>query len=133
VVGPEEKMLKAKDVMTKEVITIAPETGLEETIARLVNNKISGMPVCDKEGKVVGMISEKDVLNFIFSGNIKNTTVKEAMSTHIISFPPDAELDKIALVMGEKQIRRVPILENGRLVGIVSRRSIIKIVLAMPK
>ena len=126
-------MLKAKDVMTREVITIDTETGLEEAIARLVNNKISGMPVCDKDGKVVGMISEKDILNFIFSGNIKNTKVKEAMSTHIISFPPDADLDKIALVMGEKQIRRVPILENGKLVGVVSRRSIIRIVLSMPK
>jgi len=126
-------MLKAKDVMTREVITIDPDAGLEETIGRLVNNKISGMPVCDKAGKVVGMISEKDLLNFIFSGNIKNTKVKEAMSIHIISFPPDEELDKIALVMGEKQIRRVPILENGKLVGVVSRRSIIKIVLSMPK
>jgi len=126
-------MLKAKDVMTKEVITIDPEVGLAETISRLVNNKISGMPVCDKEGKVVGMISEKDILNFIFSGNINHTKVKEAMSTHIISFPPDAEIDKIALVMGEKQIRRVPILENGKLVGVVSRRSIIRMVLSMPK
>ena len=126
-------MLKARDVMTKEVITIDPEAGLEETIGRLVNNKISGMPVCDKDGKVVGMISEKDILNFIFSGNINHTKVKEAMSTHIISFPPDADLDKIALVMGEKQIRRVPILENGIMVGVVSRRSIIKIVLSMPK
>ena len=126
-------MLKAKDVMTREVITIDPETGLEEAIGRLVNNKISGMPVCDGDGKIVGMISEKDMLNFIFSGNIKNTKVKEAMSTHIISFPPDTDLDKIALVMGEKQIRRVPILENGKLLGIVSRRSIIKIVLSMPK
>jgi len=126
-------MLKARDVMTKEVITIGPDTGLEETVSRLVNNKISGMPVCDKDGSVVGMISEKDVLNFIFSGNIKNTKVREAMSTHIISFPPDADLDKIALMMGEKQIRRVPILENGKLLGIVSRRSIIKTVLSMHK
>jgi CBS domain-containing protein len=55
------------------------------------------------------------------------------MSTHIISFPPDAELDKIALVMGEKQIRRVPIIENEKLLGIVSRRSIIRIVLSIPK
>lgn len=126
-------MLKARDVMTTEVITIDPETMLEEAIEKLVNNKISGMPVCDKAGHIIGMISEKDILNFIFSGNIKNTKVKEAMSSHIIGFPPDAELDKIALVMGEKQIRRVPIIENGKLLGIVSRRSIIKIVLSMPK
>jgi len=126
-------MLKAKDVMTMEVITVDPETTLEKAVSMLVNNKISGMPVCDKDGKVVGMISEKDLLNFIFSGNLNNTKIKEAMSTHIISFPPDADLDKIALVMGEKQIRRVPIIENEKLLGIVSRRSIIRIVLSMPK
>ena len=126
-------MLKAKDVMTTDVVTIDPDTTLEKAIGMLVNNKISGMPVCDKNGKVVGMISEKDLLNFIFSGNLNNTKIKEAMSTHIISFPPDADLDKIALVMGEKQIRRVPIIENEKLLGIVSRRSIIRIVLSMPK
>ena len=122
-------MLKAKDVMTTEVITIDPDMPLEKAIESLVNNKISGMPVCDKGGKVVGMISEKDLLNFIFSGNLNNTKIKEAMSTHVISFPPDADLDKIALVMGEKQIRRVPIIENEKLLGIVSRRSIIRILL----
>jgi CBS domain-containing protein len=126
-------MLKAKDVMTTEVITIEPETALDKAIALLVDNKISGMPVCDKGGNIVGMISEKDLLNFIFSGNLNNTKVSEAMSTHVISFPPDADLDKIALVMAEKQIRRVPIIENEKLLGIVSRRSIIRIVLCMPK
>ena len=126
-------MLKAKDVMTKEVVTIEPDTLLAEAIDRLVSNKISGMPVCDKEGHIIGMISEKDLLNYIFSGNINNTTVKEAMSTQIISFPPDADLDKIALVMSEKQIRRVPILDDGKLVGIVSRRSMLRIVLSMNK
>ncbi|MBN1823054.1 MAG: CBS domain-containing protein [Endomicrobiales bacterium] len=124
-------MLTAREVMTREVVTITPEIGLEECISRLVNNKISGMPVCDKDGAVVGMISEKDLLNFIFSGTLKETKVGEAMSTHVTSFPPDTSLDKIALVMGEKQIRRVPIIENGRLLGIVSRRSIIRTVLSM--
>ncbi len=126
-------MLKARDVMTREVITITPDAGLAETIERLVNNKISGMPVCDPDGRVVGMISERDILNFIFSGNLHHTTVYEAMSTDIVSFPPDAPLDAICLRMGERQIRRVPIIENGKLVGIVSRRSIIRTVLSMPK
>lgn len=126
-------MLKARDIMTREVITIGPDAGLEEAVARLVNNKISGMPVCDGDGKLVGMISERDILNFIFSGHLKETTVAEAMSRNIIGFPPDADIDQISLAMGEKQIRRVPILEGGRLVGIISRRSILRTVLEMPR
>jgi len=126
-------MLKAKDVMTREVITIGPDATLEEAIRTLVENRVSGVPVCDGSGSVIGMISEKDILNFIFSGNVFRTTVGEAMSTHVISFAPDADLDKISLVMGENQVRRVPIIENGKLVGIISRRSIIRTVLSMPK
>lgn len=126
-------MLKARDIMTREVITINPEAGLEEAVARLVNNKISGMPVCDGDGKLVGMLSERDILNFVFSGNLRQTTVKEAMSRNVIGFPPDTEIDKISLAMGEKQVRRVPILEGGKLIGIISRRSLLRTVLEMPK
>ena len=124
-------MLKARDIMTKAVITITPDKMLDEAIKTLVDNKISGMPVCDAEKRVLGMISERDILNFVFSGNIKTTTVKEAMSTHTVSFSSDADIDKISLVMSEKNIRRVPIIDNGILTGIVSRRSIIRIVLDM--
>ena len=125
-------MLKARDIMTKDVITISPEKTLDEAIKTLVDNKISGMPVCDGHKRVLGMISEKDILNFVFSGNVKTTTVGEAMSRETISFSSDADIDKISLVMGEKKIRRVPIIDHGSLVGIVSRRSIIRIVLDMP-
>ena len=125
-------MLKARDIMTKDVITISPDKTLDEAIKTLVNNKISGMPVCDGNKRVLGMISERDILNFVFSGNINTTTVGEAMSRETISFSSDANIDKISLVMSEKNIRRVPIIDNGILMGIVSRRSIIRIVLDMP-
>ena len=119
--------------MTREAITVGPDTDLKEATRILVENKVSGMPVIDEEGKVIGMISEKDILNFIFSGNFDSTTVKEAMTSHIVSFSPDTDIEKISLVMGERQIRRVPILENGKLVGIISRRSIIRTILDIPK
>jgi len=115
--------------MTKAVITITPEATLAEAIKRLIDNKISGMPVEDAEGKMVGIISEKDILNYAFSGNLENTRVKEAMSKDVVSFPPDADVDTIALAISNHQFRRVPIVENGRVVGIVSRRDIIRIAL----
>ncbi|MFC1500860.1 HPP family protein [Elusimicrobiota bacterium] len=125
-------MLKAKDIMTTEkIFTIGPDEILDEAIKKLVKNKVSGVPVVDENKKVIGMISEKDILNFMFSGNVKQTKVSEAMSTNVTMFSPDTDIDKISLVMGEKKIRRVPIVEDGKLVGIISRRSIIRIVLDM--
>jgi len=115
--------------MTREAVYVSPEAGLAEAIRMLLENKISGMPVCTDDKKVVGMISEVDILNFVFSGNVKNTKVKEAMSTKIISFSPDTDIDKISLVMAENKIRRVPIIEDGKMVGIISRRSIIRTVI----
>ncbi|MFN3966966.1 MAG: CBS domain-containing protein [Endomicrobiia bacterium] len=68
-------------------------------------------------------------LNFAFSGNLRNTRVKEAMSKEIFSFTSDTEIDKIALCLSENKFRRVPIIDNGKLVGIVSRRDIIRVLL----
>ena len=126
-------MLTAKDIMTREVLTANPDAKLIEIIRTLVDNKVSGMPVCDSNTAVIGMISERDIMNFIFDGNVENTTVREAMSTTIISFPPDTPIDRICLTMAEKMLRRVPIIENGKLVGIISRRSIIRTVLDIPR
>ena len=125
-------MLKAREVMTKDVLCATPDLSLEDAVDILLYNKISGMPVCDGEGIVLGMISERDILNFVFSGNLKTTLVREAMSTKIVSFSPEADIDVISLTMGEKKLRRVPIVENGKLLGIISRRSILRSVLSKP-
>jgi len=125
-------MQKAKDVMQKDVVTISPDATLEEACHVLVSKQISGMPVVNAGGKLVGLLSEKDILNFVFSGNLGNTKVSEAMSKDLTVFPPDADADKIALAIGEKKIRRVPIVDSkGKVVGIVSRRDIIRIAISL--
>jgi len=126
-------MLKAKDVMTKDVITIGPEVTLKDAIELLLEKKISGMPVIDKKGKMIGIISERDILNFAFSGNLSITKVSEAMTKNIISFPPNEDVDSIALTISENQFRRVPIIKGGKVVGIVSRRDIIRVSLSLGK
>lgn len=123
-------MLKAKDVMTKNVITIKPDMSLKEAIRVLVGKGISGVPVVDNSNNVVGILSEKDIINYMFSGNLNTAVVSEAMTKNIISMTSDADLDKVALLISEKKFRRVPIMDNGKLVGIISRRDIIRSLLS---
>ena len=122
-------MLKAKDIMAKNVVTIKPDATLAEAIKMLIAEKISGVPVVNAGGKMVGLISEKDILNLAFSGNLNNTKVEEIMTREVVSFSSDTDIDRIALVIGERQFRRVPIVDGGKVVGIVSRRDIIRNVL----
>ena len=122
-------MFKARDVMTTKIITIGPEESLLDAMQLLVCREISGMPVVDQDQKMIGIITEKDILNFVFSGNLKNTRVNEVMTRDVTSFPPGADAETIALAIGEGRFRRVPIVEDGKVVGIVSRRDILRVIL----
>ena len=123
-------MLKAKDLMTKEVITVNEEMSVVNLAKILCENKISGVPVVDKDKKLVGVVTEKDLINIIFSGNVRNTKVGDIMSRNIIKFTPDTDIDKIALAISEKNVRRGTIVDDkDKVVGIVSRRDIIKMLI----
>ena len=123
-------MLKAKDLMTKDVITVSEDMSIVELAKVLYENKISGVPVVDKDKKLVGVVTEKDLINIIFSGNVRNTKVGDIMSRNIIKFTPDTDIDKIALAISEKNVRRVIIVDDkDKVVGIVSRRDIIKMLI----
>jgi CBS domain-containing protein len=119
-------MLKAKDIMSQTVTTIRYDGTLLDAIQLLVCKEISGLPVVDEKGKMVGIITEKDILNFVFSGNLKNTKVADVMSKEVVSFSPETGVDTIALTVGQNRFRRVPIVEGNKVVGIVSRRDIIR-------
>jgi CBS domain-containing protein len=120
-------MLKAKDVMTKNVVTISPDATLADVAELLGEKRITGMPVVNAEGEVIGIITEKDILNFAYTytGNLQNTKVKEAMTEKVVSFTSDTDIDKISLCFSKSDFRRVPIIDEGKLVGIITRRDII--------
>ena len=119
----------AKEIMTKDVISISENETLGAAIRKLVLHKVSGMPVLDETGKLIGIISEKDILNFFFCGHLKDTKVNEAMSKDVVHYGPESLIDSIALAVSQKHFRRVPIVENGEVIGIISRRDIIHYVL----
>jgi CBS-domain-containing membrane protein len=120
------KTLKAADIMTTNVITVKKDVILTEVIGLLLRWHISAMPVVDDEGKMVGIISEIDLVNLTFDGNAADTTVGEVMVTDIISFSPSTELADLVQTFSQKHLRRVPIIDKGKVVGIVSRRDILR-------
>lgn len=120
------KTTKASDIMTRNVITAQKDMVLTDVIALLLRWHISAMPVVDYEGKMVGIVSEIDLVNLTFDGNAADTTVEEVMITDVIYFNPDTQLADLVQTFSKKHLRRVPIIENGKIVGIVSRRDILR-------
>jgi CBS domain-containing protein len=121
----------ASQVMTRNVVATRPDALLTEAIKTLLDHNISGLPVVDAEGRLTGIITEHDIMNFTFSGDAADTMVEKAMTPDVITFGPDAELGELVNCFAAKRIRRVPIVDDGKLVGIVSRRDILRVMLEM--
>ena len=120
------KTTKAADIMTTNVITVKKDMVLTDVIALLLRWHISAMPVVDNEDKIVGIVSEIDLVNLTFDGNAGDTIVEEVMVTNIVSFSQDAKLADLVQTFLKKHLRRVPIIDKGKVVGIVSRRDILR-------
>ena len=120
------KTTKAADIMTTNVITAKKDMVLTDVIALLLRWHISAMPVVDDEDIMVGIVSEIDLVNLTFDGNARDTLVEEVMVTDIVSFSPDTQLADLVQSFSKRHLRRVPIIDKGKVVGIVSRRDILR-------
>jgi CBS-domain-containing membrane protein len=120
------KTLSAADIMTKDVVTAKKNMVLTDVIELLLRNQISAMPVVDDDKHIVGIVSEIDLVNLTLSGNARDTKVEEVMTKKVISFGPDAELAEMVQSFSKNHLRRVPIVEEGKVLGIVSRRDILR-------
>ena len=110
----------AKDIMTKKVTTVGPKITARELASIFTKHKISGVPVLDKKGRVAGIVSDGDIL-----AN-KGKRVSSFMTKQIISVTEDAPVEEIANLMAAHQIKRVPVLNGEKLVGIVSRADVVR-------
>jgi CBS domain-containing protein len=115
---------RAKDIMTTRVVTVKPSTPIPEAARLLVRRKISGVPVVDEKDKtkVVGILTEADLL----AAPAGAKTVAEVMRKRVISVSPETPIDEIAAILVKHKIKRVPVLEGGKLVGIVSRIDVLR-------
>ncbi len=142
-------MTTVRDVMTRAVLAVRPETTLKEVARLLVEHRISGLPVVDDEDRVVGVISEADLLvkeqdpgvfepsplDRIFGtseelrelrAKAEARTAGEAMTSPAITIEASRSLHQAAGVMIERRVNRLPVVEDGRLVGIVTRADIVR-------
>ncbi len=118
--------MQAKDIMTKEVFTITLEATIKEAIDLCVCHKVSGLIVVNASEEAVGVLSEQDLLiAFDFLGETKSS-IKEFISTEILSIPEDMPIVKISRILVQKNFKRVPVVRDKKVVGIVSRSDILK-------
>lgn len=120
------KDLKASQVMVRPVVAAKRNASARDIALQLLNGLYSGMPVTDDEGTVIGIVTELDLLEAVMSGKeLVKTTAEELMTTNAITAEKDTPVAEIVKVMKEKNIIRLPITDNGKLVGIVSRCDIL--------
>jgi CBS domain-containing protein len=119
-------MLTAKDVMRTDIQTIRPNAPLSEAVQMLLDHQISGLPVTDTTGFLLGVISEFALLAIIYDPLSRKQQVKDHMTKHVISVSPDTPLTELADTFILHRIRRLPVTTSGKLVGMVSRRELLR-------
>jgi CBS domain-containing protein len=112
--------------MRSKVVTISPEATIAEVIHLLLHRKISGAPVVNDAGELVGIISEYQLLEVTYDAALAGHHVRSFMTTKVISVGPDTPLAEVVTLFVLHRIRRLPVVENGRLVGIISRRDVLR-------
>ena len=112
----------ASDIMTRNVYTIHPGASAQEAARLLSQERISGAPVVDAHGKVIGIVSEADIISKV---NREGLCVADIMSCEVIAVGEETAVSEIARLFAERNIKRVPVLRDGKLVGIVSRADIV--------
>lgn len=114
--------MKVRDVMTPAPIHIHRDETVAVAARTLTHYNIGAVPVCANGGRLCGLVTDRDMVTRCLAAgkNPETTTIAEVMSAGIISVPPDAETAEAARLMGDKQIRRLAVVENGILCGMVS-------------
>jgi CBS-domain-containing membrane protein len=152
-------MRKAKDIMTKDVITVEPETEVIHAAKLLLEHHVNGLPVVDKEGHLKGIICQSDLVvqqrkiplpsffimldSFVPLASPKNIekelqkmsalTVKEAMTPNPVTIDPETDLEDIATLMVKNTIHTLPVVEQGKIVGIIGKEDILRTLISNEK
>ena len=121
-------MLTARDIMTDRVVTIGPDAFLQEAIEIIMVREVSGLPVVDDGHRLVGIITEFALLATAYDPATACDKVGQHMTAEVLSVNADDPIRKVADQFIVHRVRRVPVLDRGRLVGLISRRDVLKAV-----
>jgi CBS domain-containing protein len=143
----QEKSMKAKDIMTGSVLKVSPETSIAEAAKIMMANRISGLPVVDGDGHLLGIVTEGDMLRrseilgehpwrstppapseeraeaYVKSHGNK---VGDVMTREVVTIDENEPVDRVALLLESHGIKRVPVVKDGRIIGIVSRANLLR-------
>jgi CBS domain-containing protein len=150
-----EPDMNASDIMTKTVITARPDTTVQDAAKQMSQHRISAIPVLDDKNGIVGIVSEGDLMRRV-EGAMDSTRswwlslfsdaetgargfvqargqhLRDIMTTQVTTVTPDTPVGEIARLLGKKHIKRVPVVDDGKLVGIVSRANLLHALAAQP-
>lgn len=112
--------MKVREIMTSGVVSVPEDSTIEDAARALSRHRISGLPVVNAAGGLVGLVTEYDLISK------KGHTVADIMSRGVISVTEDTDVEEVSHLLTNRRIRRVPVLSGDRLVGIVSRSDLIK-------
>ncbi len=114
--------MKVNEIMTDAVVKIHPEESVQVAARTLQQHNIGFLPVCGTDGSLCGLVTDRDLITRCVAANLnpENTTVRQVMTGRILTVRPDMEVSAAAHLMGREQIRRLPVVENGRLCGVLS-------------
>ena len=114
--------MKVADIMTKQVVRISPEETVQVAARTLQHHNIGFLPVCGPGDKVCGLVTDRDLITRCVAANLppESTTVRQVMTGRVLSVSPQMEAGTAAHLMGREQVRRLPVMENGRLCGVLT-------------
>lgn len=119
-------MLTAQDIMTEDVVTIGPNAVFQEAMDILLEKQISGLPVVDAQGKLVGIVTEFALLAIAYDENIRQEKILKHMSTELITVSPEDSIRKVADLCIIHRVRRIPVVQDGHLLGLIARRDVLE-------
>lgn len=121
--------MKESGIIERKVITIKDRATIREAAELMIKNKISGMPVIDKRGQLIGFISERDIIKAISIGDSVGRLAKDIMTKDVIAIDENASVEDASQLFHTHPIRYIPVIRRGKVVGIIARKDLIKTLL----
>ncbi|MHA1379328.1 MAG: CBS domain-containing protein [Candidatus Helarchaeota archaeon] len=120
------KDIKANEIMVKNPISIPPAEQIAAADLLMTRNNIGGLPVTDLEGNLVGLISLRDIMLSRFTISVGGMKVEDIMEKNLKTVSPNTSLKEVLKIMLENRIERIPVVENGKLLGLIVHKEILK-------